>query len=214
MQYFAVQHRRSPAGGERLVQAALRRLAGKVAVIAGGAGDIGTATSRRLAAEGASVMVGDLNLDAAASVAQAINDAGGSATSCCVDLGNLESISQLFNNAVSSFGGVDLLHCNAATTGGTPGDCDALDVSVGTWNAVLNVNLTGYFHCTRAALPLMLARGGGAIIYTSSGAAFSGEATRVAYGVSKAGLHALARHVALRWGKHASRANAVPLVWC
>jgi NAD(P)-dependent dehydrogenase (short-subunit alcohol dehydrogenase family) len=185
----------------------LRRLQDRIVVVAGGAGGIGTATSLRLASEGAKVVVGDLNAGEAETVAERIRADGGSATACAVDLADGASIERLFAHAVATHGGVDLLHCNAAGSIGE--DLDALEVPLDVWHASIAINLTGYFLCTRAAIPLMLARGGGAIVYTSSGAALNGEDTRVSYGSAKAGVNALMRHVALRWGKEGIRANVV-----
>lgn len=185
------------------------RLAGKVAIVAGGAGGIGTACSRRLAREGAAVMVGDIAAEEAAGVAAAIRAAGGRAVSCRLDLTDPASVKAMFDATVTEFGGLDLIHCNGALTAGIGDDLDAVEVGLDKWDDTLAVNLTGYFHCTRHAIPLMLERGGGAIVYTTSGAGITGEDTRVAYGVSKAGVNALMRHVALRWGKDGIRSNAV-----
>jgi len=187
----------------------MNRLEGKVAVMAGGAGGIGTGCSKRLAQEGASVIVGDLDGAAAEAVAAQIVKAGGKAIGVALDLADPASITALFDRAVTTYGGVDAVHCNGAAIADIASDLDALEVDLGLWDHTLAVNLTGYLLCTRAAVPLMLKRGGGAIVYTSSGAGISGENTRVAYGVSKAGVNALARHVALRWGKQGIRANCV-----
>lgn len=187
----------------------MKRLEGKVAVMAGGAGGIGTACSKRLAQEGASVVVGDLDGAAAEAVAAQIVEAGGNAVGLRLDLADAASIAALFERAVETYGGLDAMHCNGAAIADIGADLDALEVDLALWDNTLAVNLTGYFLCTRAALPLMLKRGGGSIVYTSSGAGITGENTRVAYGVSKAGVNALARHVALRWGKSGIRANCV-----
>jgi NAD(P)-dependent dehydrogenase (short-subunit alcohol dehydrogenase family) len=77
------------------------------------------------------------------------------------------------------------------------------------WRRTLEVNLLGFALTCRAAIPLLLARGGGAIVNTSSGAANGGEPTRPAYAASKAGINALTRHIASRWGKEGIRCNAV-----
>ncbi|WP_157215119.1 SDR family NAD(P)-dependent oxidoreductase [Flavisphingomonas formosensis] len=187
----------------------MKRLEGKVAVMAGGAGGIGTGCSKRLAQEGARVVVGDLDGAAAEAVAAQIAEAGGQAIGVALDLADPASVAALFDRAVATYGGVDAVHCNGAAIADIASDLDALEVDLALWDHTLAVNLTGYLLCTRAAVPLMLERGGGAIVYTSSGAGISGEKTRVAYGVSKAGVNALARHVALRWGKQGIRANCV-----
>lgn len=188
---------------------AMTRLAGKVAIIAGGAGGIGSATSLRVASEGAAVVVADLNLAEAERVAGLIRDRGGNAVACPLDLGDAVSISGLFDYAADRFGGVDLLHCNGATTGQATQDLDVLETSVEAWEHTLRINLTGYFLCTKFAIPRMLERSGGSIVYTSSGAAFFSDTTRIGYSVAKTGIHGLMRHVALRWGKEGIRANAI-----
>lgn len=185
----------------------MRRLEGKVAVIAGGAGGIGTATSRRLAEEGAVVLVGDIA--GADEVADHIVADGGRATAVRLDLGDAASIAAAFAFAADRFGGVDLLHCNGAAIDLMPRDRDALTIDLAVWDRVLDVDLKGYLLCTRAAIPQMLARGGGAIVYTSSGAAFAGEPERIAYACAKAGVNVLMRHVVSRWGREGIRANAI-----
>ena len=189
----------------------MRGLSGKVAIVAGGAGGIGTATSLRLGEEGAAVVVGDLDGAAALAVAGRITDAGGRALGLATDVSDEQSVAGLVAAAVEAFGGVDILHANAADLSpGTLGrDSDALEVPLEAFDRTLAVNLRGHLLCTRAALPEILRRGGGALVYTSSGAAFVGEPERPSYAVSKSGLNALVRHVASKWGRHHVRANAV-----
>ena len=80
---------------------------------------------------------------------------------------------------------------------------------VGIWDRTLRVNLTGYALIIKAALPHLLAQGTGSIVCTSSGASVVGEDSRPAYAASKAGVNALCRHVATRWGKQGIRCNAI-----
>jgi NAD(P)-dependent dehydrogenase (short-subunit alcohol dehydrogenase family) len=77
------------------------------------------------------------------------------------------------------------------------------------YDEVMRVNARGFVLCTRRAIPAMLARGGGSMLYTSSGAAFVGEQVRVAYAMSKVATHALMRHVARRFGPNGIRANVI-----
>ncbi len=113
--------------------------------------------------------------------------------------------------AVQEFDGVDHLHANAADLSpeNIGRDSDALTVPLDVFDRTLEVNLRGHLLCTRHVLPLLLARGGGAIVYTSSAAGHIGEPQRPSYGVSKAGINAVVRHVASRWGREGIRANAV-----
>jgi NAD(P)-dependent dehydrogenase (short-subunit alcohol dehydrogenase family) len=189
----------------------VERLTGKVAVVVGGGNGIGAASSRRLAAEGATVVVADIDGAAAARVAESINSGGASALPLACDIAREDSVGELFEEVAREFGGVDLLHNVAADLSqGTIGrDTDLLDVDLAVWDRTMLVDLRGYVLTMRAAIPMMLARGGGAIVNTSSAAAFVGESTRPAYGAAKAGINAVSRHVANRWGREGIRCNVV-----
>jgi NAD(P)-dependent dehydrogenase (short-subunit alcohol dehydrogenase family) len=89
------------------------------------------------------------------------------------------------------------------------GDSDVVDIDLELWDRVMTVNLRGYVASMKHAIPQMLTRGGGVIVNMSSAAAFQGEPTRPAYATAKAGIGALTRHVASRWGKEGIRCNAV-----
>jgi len=189
----------------------MRGLGGKVVAVAGGAGGIGTATCLRLAEEGAVVVVGDRDAAAASAVASRIGDLGGKALGLGVDVSDEASVGAFFDAAVAFNGGIDGVHVNAADLAPAVigSDTDAVDIDLGVFDHTFSVNLRGHLLCTRRAVPLLLARGGGPISYTSSIAAFMGEPARPAYAVAKAGINALVRHVASRWGREGIRANAV-----
>ncbi len=187
----------------------MRGLHGKIAVIAGGATGIGAATAVRLAEEGVALVVGDINMDGAETVASGIRDKGGRAVARSFDISDDDSVRGLVAFAVETYGGIDFMHANAADLRLCAIDTDALDLPLDIWDRTMEVNLRGHLLCTRHAVPELLKRGGGAIVYTSSGAAFVGEPVRVAYAVSKAGINALMRHVASRWGKENIRSNAI-----
>lgn len=187
----------------------MRRLEGKVLIVAGGGSGIGAAVAQRLAREGAAVIVGDLNAAAAEAVAASIVASGGRASGIGCDIADEAAANALVAAAVRDYGGLDGIHVNAADMQAIRSDGDALQLDLAVFDRTLAVNLRGHLLCTRAALPELLKHGGGAIVYTSSGAADMGEPTRLSYAVSKSGLHALMRHVASRWGKQGVRANAV-----
>ncbi|TMR94238.1 SDR family NAD(P)-dependent oxidoreductase [Nonomuraea basaltis] len=189
----------------------MRGLTGKRIVVAGGASGIGAATAERLAAEGAAVVVGDVNIDAAEATAKRITDTGATALAVEFDLGDESSVGALVDTAVTQLGGVDGLYNVAADVSAeTLGrDGDLLDMDPAVWRRTLEVNLIGFALTSRAVLPLLLEQGGGAIVNTSSLAAHVGDHARAAYQTSKAGINALTRHIASRWGKQAIRCNCV-----
>ena len=182
---------------------------GKVVVVAGGATGIGAATSKRLAEEGCTVVVGDVVADGARRTADEIAAAGRTATPVAFDLAEPDSVAALFETAVGAYGGVDASFNVGADMAALQGDSDVVDIELDLWDRVMAVNLRGYAVALKSAIPLMLARGGGAIVNMSSAAAFQGEPTRPAYATAKAGIGALTRHVAARWGKQGIRCNAV-----
>jgi NAD(P)-dependent dehydrogenase (short-subunit alcohol dehydrogenase family) len=188
---------------------ALRGLDGRVAIVAGGATGIGAATAARLGDEGARVVVGDLNADGAARTAERIVADGGSATAVTFDLADPDSVAGLVAAAAETYGGVDALFTVGADMGALRGDSDVVDIDLDLWDRVMTVNLRGYVAAMKYAVPQLLSRGGGAIVNMSSAAAFQGEPTRPAYATAKAGIGALTRHVAARWGKEGIRCNAV-----
>jgi NAD(P)-dependent dehydrogenase (short-subunit alcohol dehydrogenase family) len=187
----------------------MRRLENKVIIIAGGGTGIGAGTAQRLANEGARVVVGDLSAERAHAVATKIRAAGGAAIGRAFDVTDEPTVAALTQTAVAEFGGLDGLQINVADLVVHRNDTDALSLELAVFDRVVAVSLRGHLLCTRHALPHLLARGGGAIVYTTSAAAFIGEPKRVSYAMAKSGIHALMRHVATRWGKEGVRANAI-----
>ena len=185
----------------------MRGLNGKVGIIAGGARGIGAATARRMAEEGVSVVIGDLLLEQAQSVAEEISANGGKAIAVSLDGTDAKSQAAIVKAAIDNFGRLDIYHSNLA--GGTEGDVDALNCTEEVLDKSFAINTKSHFLATQAALPAMLESGGGAMLYTSSGAATGGAAWQVAYPMTKNAIHALARHVASRWGKEGIRANVI-----
>jgi NAD(P)-dependent dehydrogenase (short-subunit alcohol dehydrogenase family) len=187
----------------------MQGLKGKVVLVAGAATGLGAASAQRLAQEGARVVVGDLSLAGAERTAGAIGDAGAEAVAVEFDIAEDASVRQLVAETVRTYGGLDAVHINAGDMGSVRKDTDVVDIDLAVWDRTVAVNLRGHMLVSRHAIPELLARGGGAIVYTSSIASFAGEPERPAYAVTKAGINALARHVASRWGKEGIRANAV-----
>jgi NAD(P)-dependent dehydrogenase (short-subunit alcohol dehydrogenase family) len=187
------------------------RLQDKVAIVTGGAGGIGSATARKLGQEGAAVVVTDINGEAAAAVAADITAAGGQAMSVQTDLANESDVVAMVASAVAAFGRLDILHNNAALTESDflSRDTAVTELSLEVWDRTISVNLSSQMLTCKHVIPEMVKDGGGSIINMSSGAAFSGDRVRTAYGVSKAGVHTLTMYVATSHGKKNIRVNTI-----
>jgi len=200
----------------------LRRLEGRVALVtgAGRRGGLGEAIARRLAAEGAAVMVTDLatgddNLPVErvgsqrgiAEVVERIRADGGVAAAWALDVRREAEVQAAVAQAVHQFGGLDILINNAGV--GFLME-PLIDMPRDRWDTVINVNLSGAFSCTQAAARQMIAQGrGGRIVNIASVAAKSGSLHLAAYSASKHGLIGLTRSAALELGPHRITVNAV-----
>lgn len=185
-----------------------QRLDGKIILVAG-AGGIGNALAQRYASEGASVVLGDVDATMAEAVAGEIRAEGGQAVGTALDGADDGSIAAAVALAVSTYGGLDGLHANFASFRDGESKADVLGLPIDIYDEVMRVNARGFVLCTRHVVPEMLKRGGGSIVYTSSGAAHMPDVVRVAYSMSKAAGHALMRHVAKRFGPEGIRANVI-----
>jgi NAD(P)-dependent dehydrogenase (short-subunit alcohol dehydrogenase family) len=189
----------------------MTRLQGRVAIVTGAAVGIGEACAKRLAAEGARVIVADIDESGAARVAGEITAAGGTALALRVDLADQASIIALYSAVAARFGRLDILHNNAADTRGEQIARDmaiaAMDVDI--WDRAFAVNTRGTMLMIKHALPAMLAGGGGSIINTSSGAGLTGDLFAPAYAASKAAINCLTKYVATQYGKQKIRCNVV-----
>jgi NAD(P)-dependent dehydrogenase (short-subunit alcohol dehydrogenase family) len=185
------------------------RFAGKVAIVTGGGSGIGRATAMLLASEGARVTVADISEDAACDVVADITATGGVARVQVVDVAEADAVAAMVADTVRAFGGLDILHNNAAALDQNRADQDIVTMDLATWDRVMAVNLTGPMLGCRFAIPRMLDRGGGSIVNTASHLAFYGSQSLAAYGTSKAGVVALTRYVATAYGERGIRCNAV-----
>ncbi len=185
------------------------RLTGKRIIVVGSATGIGAATVTRLAHEGARVCAADINLDGATRLAETVAATGADVFAAPIDLADEASVAASFSSAIARLGGLDGAHINAADLQTIFADSDALAEELSVFDRTITVNLRGHLLCARAALPSLLDAGGGALVFTSSGAADAGDAERPAYAASKSGLNALMRHIASRWGRQGVTANCI-----
>jgi len=181
------------------------KLTGKVAIVTGGASGIGAATLRRFAAEGAHVVCADIDDERGEEVVGAIRTEGGEAAYRHTDVAVLADLEATVAFAVERYGGLDVIHNNAFWTGGGY----VADIDPEIWERSLRVMLTGTFYGMRAAIPAMLARGGGSIVNTSSVEAFVAEVMAAPYNTAKAGMINLTRTVAVEYGRKNIRANCI-----
>src|SRR3984957_13553165 len=181
------------------------RFAGKVAIVTGAGQGIGESYAKALSAEGASVVVADLNEAQASRVAAEIEAKGGRSLSQNVDVADPESASAMAYAAVSEFGGIDYLVNNAAIYHGMKIE-SLLTVDLDYYRRFMEVNLNGALHCTRACITAMTEREGAAIVNQSSTAAWMGGGY---YSVSKAALNSLTVCLAAELGPRGIRVNAI-----
>ncbi len=183
------------------------KLAGKNAIVTGGAHGIGAGCVRRLAAEGANVVIADIDAAAGAEFAREI---GEGARFHAADISQRAAVSRLFDAAVAAFGAVDILVNNAAFVHQAGVIANFLDYSDEAWQRTLAVNLSGMFYCSQTAARLMAKRGrGGVIINVSSGGASRAHRHMFGYDASKGGIEAATRAMALDLAGLNIRVNCV-----
>ena len=179
------------------------RLDGKVAVITGAASGIGRASALRFAAEGAHVVVADLD------------DAGGTALADEIgglfvhaDVTDADDVQEMYATAVERFGGLDVCFNNAGIS--PPDDDSILETGLDAWRRVQEVNLTSVYLCCKYGIPHLLDRGRGSVINTASFVAVMGAATsQISYTASKGGVLAMSRELGVQFARQGVRVNAL-----
>jgi NAD(P)-dependent dehydrogenase (short-subunit alcohol dehydrogenase family) len=181
----------------------MQRLQGRVAVITGAASGIGLAAARRLAAEGAHVVVADLNERAGKEAANAVDG-----MFVKTDVTSDDDVRQLYETAQDSYRRIDIAFNNAGIS--PPDDDSILSTGLDAWRRVQEVNLTSVYLCCRHVIPYMQRQGNGSIINTASFVATMGAATsQISYTASKGGVLAMSRELGVQFAREGIRVNAL-----
>jgi 3-oxoacyl-[acyl-carrier protein] reductase len=181
------------------------RLKGKVALVTGAGGGLGTAIAKRFGEEGAAVLCTDRDLPKAEATAAAVTTSGGKAHAFRADVAEARDCAAQVAETVKRFGGIDILVNNA----GISIHKLALDTSLEDWERVLRINLTGSFLTAQAAARVMVERGGGRIIQIGSISGQRGTMAGVAYGASKAAVMHICKVLAVELSDRGVVVNAI-----
>ncbi len=186
------------------------RVEGKVAILTGSAGTLGTETARLLAREGARLVLNDI-AGRVETLAEEIRDGGGEAVAHVGSVDDADDVAAMVALATDRFGGLDVLWNNAGPVSNdfVFRDSHVLDMTLDHFLATFRGHVGAAFLCSKAAIPEMIRSGGGSIINTSSSAAFAGDLVLHAYSVAKMGMITLAQSIATAYGPHNIRCNAI-----
>nr|WP_067832893.1 3-oxoacyl-ACP reductase [Nocardia lijiangensis] len=181
----------------------MQRLQDRVAVVTGGGSGIGLATVRRFAAEGAKVVVADIDAGAGEAAAAEVDG-----LFVKVDVTDETQVREMFEAAVAAYGGLDIAFNNAGIS--PPEDDSILTTGIDAWRRVQEVNLTSVYLCSKYAIEHMLVRGKGSIINTASFVAVLGAATsQISYTASKGGVLSMSRELGVQFARQGIRVNAL-----
>jgi NAD(P)-dependent dehydrogenase (short-subunit alcohol dehydrogenase family) len=184
------------------------RLANKVALITGSAGGMGKVAAELFACEGASIVVTDIATAQGEETARSIRDAGGNAIFVKANVANEDEVKHLVDAALDVFGRIDVLYNNAGIM--PTDDGSVTDITEATWDKIMDVNLKSAFLCCKYTIPHMVKQGRGSIINVASFVAFLGcTVPQDAYTVSKGGMLSLTKSLAVQYGPHGIRCNAI-----
>ncbi len=186
-------------------------LTGRVALITGSTRGIGKAIAEEMARAGAKVVISSRKPEPCHQVCEAIKAEGGEAIAVPCNVGKKEDLMNLVDETLAAFGKIDILVCNAATN---PVYGPTAELTDEAWDKIMDTNVKGTFWLCNRVLPEMDKNGGGNVVIISSIAGLRGNTVIGTYGVSKAAEAALARNLAVEWGRATSASTPSPPGWC
>jgi NAD(P)-dependent dehydrogenase (short-subunit alcohol dehydrogenase family) len=178
----------------------------RVAVITGGASGMGLASARRLASQGHKVALLDLDGDAAARAAEDLRQTGAVAVGIAVDVSDRPAVDEAMAKVRAELGPIEII----VTSAGFDEFASFIDITPSAWKRMIEINLTGTFHCIQAAIPDMIAAGWGRIVTISSSSAQSGANRMAHYVASKGGVIGLTKALAVEYAPNGITVNTIP----
>ena len=178
---------------------------GKTIIVTGAGGGIGSASARLFGQLGGQVVAVDIDADSLNATVDAVTAAGGKAIAVVADITQASEVDKFIDAALAEYGKIDVLFNNAGGSFPTPmGDIDRQE-----FERIRALNFDAVYHACMRALPLMVENGGGTIVSTTSSAGSAAVPGLAVYGGAKAGVNSLMRSIAIEYGKHGIRANAI-----